>query len=76
MLNINKRLRPIDWISLKTWKTLKKKEKAYLIYKYNKKKYSKKDYMDLLFLEDNCSYWRFIKRLNQKLKSDLLKKSI
>lgn len=76
MLNINKRLRPVDWISLKTWGTLKKKEKAYLIYKYNKKRYSKKDYMDLLFLEDNSSYWRFIKRLNEKLKNDLLKKSI
>lgn len=73
MLSIDKKLRPVSWISKKTWDTLKKKEKAYLVYKYGKRKYSKLEYMDLLFFDDNSSYWRFIQRVNVKLSSDIEK---
>lgn len=73
MLWINEKLRPVDWITKKTWESLKKKEKVYLLYKYSKKSYSKNQYMDLLFFDDNSSYWRFIQRLNKKLSIDIEK---
>lgn len=73
MLQIEKKLRPAYWISKETWDLLKKKEKAYLIYKYSRKKYTKKDFMDLLYFDDNSSYWRFLERVNEKLKPDIEK---
>lgn len=73
MLGIDKKIRPVSWISKKTWDSLKKKERAYLVYKYGKRKYTKAQYMDLLYFDDNSSYWYFLKRLNNKLSGDIEK---
>lgn len=73
MIWIERRLRPVKWISKKTWESLKKKERVYLIHKYWNKLYSKQDFMDLLYFDDNSSYWYFLKRLNKKLWPDVEK---
>ena len=74
MIGIEKKLRPVSWISKKTWDKLKKKQKLYLLKRYGgKRSYSKQDFMDILLLDDNSSYWRFLKRLGEVLKKDIEK---
>ena len=66
-----KKPRCVSWICDDTWKTLKLKEKDFIIFHFWTIKLSKRQIMRKLYLEERTSYWRFEKRVKEKIKDDV-----
>ena len=63
-------IKPIDWISNKTWSFLNKREKQYIIL-VHKKKYTDSEIQDMLLYDSHVWLWKLKNRVRVKLKSDL-----